>query len=290
MKIAISAESTVDLTPELLEKFDIHIVPFQVSLGERTENDGDITPNDIFNYVDETGILPKTSAVNSFAYETHFKSLKKEYDAIIHISICGYISSAINNAKEVASTMENVYVIDSLTLSTGIALLAVYGSILVKEGCHSLLEIVDKINARVPFVEASFVLNTVEYLYKGGRCTSFQRFGANVLRLKPQIIVTNGKLIPGRKFIGRNSSVIKDYCEDILSKFSSPDKSMVFLTHSHASPEMIQTAKIVLATHGFKRIYETVAGATITSHCGPKCLGILFFNDGETIISKKRKK
>lgn len=287
MKIAISAESTVDLTPELIEKYHIHIIPFQVTLGDKTAADGTITPPEIFEYVEKYNVLPRTSAVNEFAFTEHFTKLKKEYDAIIHISIGHLISSAVDNAKKVAAKMENVYVIDSESLSTGIALLVIYASSLADQGVD-VKEIVSKVEARVSAVQASFVVNTIEYLYKGGRCTSFERFGANLFRLKPQIVVRGGKLIPGKKFIGRNSAVIRDYCKAILEEFNHPDLSVAFVTHSHASPEMIEEAKEALKKRGFQTVYETVAGATITSHCGPKTLGILYINDGQIAIPEKK--
>lgn len=290
MKIAISAETTVDLTPELIKKYHIHIIPFQVTLGDHTDADGVITPLEIFDFVEKNNVLPKTSAVNEFAYETYFKELKKEYDAIIHISIGGEISSSVHNAKNAAAGMKDVYVIDSKTLSTGIALLVIYASQLIDEGKLTAAEIAQKVEARVPSVQASFVVNTIEYLYKGGRCTSFQRFGANILRLKPQILLKDGKLIPGKKFLGRNSAVIRDYCHDILEEYDSPDLSVGFVTHSYASPEMIEEAKKALLERGFKTVYETIAGATITSHCGPKTLGILFINDGEKVAPKKKER
>lgn len=290
MKIALSAETTIDLTPELIEKYQIHIVPFQVTLGERTDEDGKITPQEIFDFVAKYNILPRTSAINEYAYEVHFSKLKKDYDAIIHISLGGKISSSVQNAKNVAAGMKDVYVIDSESLSTGIALLAIYASMLISEGKMTAAQIAAKVEARKSKVQASFVVNTIEYLYKGGRCTSFQRFGANLLRLKPEIIVKEGKLIPGKKFIGRNSAVVRDYCKDILEEFDSPDLTVGFVTHSHASPDMIDEAKKALYERGFKVIYETVAGATITSHCGPKTLGILYINDGEKKQVKNKKK
>lgn len=290
MKIAVTVETTVDLTPELIEKYHFHVIPFKVTLGDRTADDGTITPTEIFEYVDKYKVLPRTSAINEFAFEEFFGNLKKEYDAIIHVSIGGQISSAVFNAKKVAETMKDVYVIDSQTLSSAIGLLAIYAAKLVEEGKLTAKEIYEKVLARVPYAQASFVVNTIEYLYKGGRCTAFQRFGANLLRLKPEIVVTDGKLIPGKQFIGRNSAVVRDYCKNILERFDSPDLEVAFVTHSHASPEMIEAAKEALKERGFKNIYETIAGATITSHCGPKTIGILFMNDGEkTVVSKKTK-
>ncbi len=280
MKIAISAESTVDLPKELLDKYHIHTIPFTVLLGDKQGLDGVITPTEIFDYVEEYKILPRTSAVNEYQFSEYFSNLLKEYDAIIHISLSNEISSAYDNACRMAKLEKNVYVINSKSLSTGIALLAIYASTLVDEG-KSVQEVVDLVSKRVPFVQASFVINTMDYLYKGGRCTGLQRIGATLLRIKPQILVCEGKMSPAKKYFGKNSKVIAAYCQDTIEQFNNPDLSIAFVTHSHASPEMVEAAKSALKARGFKTIYETLAGATISSHCGPKCLGILYINDGD---------
>ena len=207
MKVAISVESTADLSKELLEEYEIHVIPFTVNLGDRMEKDGIITPGDIFQYVDETGLLPKTSAINVYEYEHYFKKLKKEYDVIIHLSLSEKLSSAYHNACACAYKINNVYVIDSKSLSTGIGLLAIYASKLVKQGL-SPEEIVKKVEKRIPYVQASFVVNTLNYLYKGGRCTGLQKLGAMLLRLKPQIVLNDGAMETGKKYRGKSNSVV----------------------------------------------------------------------------------
>lgn len=281
MKIAISAESTIDIPKELLVKYDIHIVPFAVTLGEKTAFDGDITPQEIFDFVDKTGKLPKTSAVNEFQFEEHFSGLLKDYDAVIHFSLSSAISSAFEHGSRVAGNMENVFVIDTKSLSTGIALLAIHGRELASKGIAPE-EIVERCTKRIPFVQASFVLNNLEYLYKGGRCSSLQRFGVNVLKIRPQIIVTKeGKMIAGKKYRGKDEVVVRKYCEDTLEAFNTPDKSLAFVTATNYSDEIYAVAEKALRDKGFKTVYRTTAGATITSHCGDKTIGILFINDGE---------
>ncbi len=281
MKIAISAESPADLPKELIEKHHINIIPFEVTLGDRTDHDGIITSQDIFEFVEKHNILPRTSAINEFTYSEYFANILKDYDAVIHICLGNHISSSYSNAKKVSGEMKNVYVIDSASLSSGIGLLVLYAIKLINEGKLSASEIAAKVEARVPHVQASFVVNTIEYLYKGGRCSALQRFGAHLLRIKPQIVLKEGKLIPGKKYLGRNSVVVHDYCKDTLDEFDTPDLSIAFVTHTYASPEMVEEAKKALQARGFKTIYESIAGATITSHCGPKTLGILYINDGE---------
>ena len=280
MKIAISAESTVDLPKDLLEKYDIRTIPFTVLLGEKEGVDGELTPTEIFEYVDKTSVLPKTCAVNEYQYEEYFKELLREYDAIVHVSLSESISSACANASLVAGKMHNVYVVNSKSLSTGIALLCIYGRELANQGLKAS-EIAKALRNRTKAVQASFVINTVEYLYKGGRCSSLQRLGVNLLRLKPQILVTDGKMGSGKKYRGKNRQVIEQYCYDTLEKFNTPDKSICFVTHSSASPDMVEAAEAIVKKAGFKTVYTTLAGATISSHCGPKTLGILYFNDGK---------
>lgn len=280
MKIAISAESTLDLSKELLAQYDIRVIPFIVLLGEEQYLDGEITSQDIFDYVDKTKVLPRTSAINEFQYHEFFQSLLDEgYDAIIHFSLSSGISSSCAQAQKAASKLDNVYVIDSLSLSTGIALQTIYARKLAEKGLKPQ-EIVSKVTARIPYVQASFVVQTLEYLHKGGRCSGLLRLGATILRIKPQIIVSDGKMAPSKKFFGRKSQVIAAYCNDTLEQFANPDLSVAFVTYTSATPEMVSVAIDALRKRGFKTIYETHAGATITSHCGPETLGILFINDG----------
>ena len=280
MKIAISAESTLDLSKELIQQYDIHVIPFTVLLGETAYQDGEISSQDIFDYVAKTKVLPRTSAINQFQYKEYFKSLLDEgYEAIIHFSLSSEISAAYSQAVEASKKLENVYVIDSRSLSTGIALEVIYAAKLAKKGIEAR-EIVDKVSARVPYVQASFVIQTLEYLHKGGRCSGLARFSAAILRIKPQILVSDGKMAPGKKYFGRKTQVIAAYCRDVLEQFANPDLSIAFVTHTLATPDMVAVAIDALRKRGFKTIYETKAGATITSHCGPQTLGILFINDG----------
>lgn len=279
MKIGITAESTVDLTKELLNKYDIHTVPFTVLLGDEAKLDGEFPTIDIIDYVAKTKKLPKTSAVNESQYEDFFNNLLKEYDYIIHISLSSEISSAYDNACKVAENNSKVFVINSKSLSTGIALLAIYASKLTKTNLTPL-EIVNKVKKRVDSVQASFILERLDYLYKGGRCSSLALLGANLLGIKPQIIVTKGKMISGKKFRGKWSDAVIKYCEETLKEFNNPDKEEVFITYTTADDIVVEKISELLKSRGFKNINITNAGATITSHCGEHCLGILYINDG----------
>lgn len=277
MKIAISSESTIDLTKELLEKYEIHSIPFTILLGEEMGLDGDVSPREIFDFVEKTKVLPKTSAVNEEQFKSHFEKLLQSYDAVIHISLSSDMSSAYANAKSVSQSFKNVFVIDSKSLSTGIALLAIYAQKLAKIGLKPE-EIVKKVEAKVPYVQASFVLKKLNYLYKGGRCSSLAYFGANLLGIKPQIIVKNGKMGSYHKYRGTMEKVVKDYCQDTLKEFNNPDLDVAFVTYTVATDEMIENAVNALKQAGFKNIYITTAGATISSHCGEYTLGILYIN------------
>lgn len=277
LKIAITAETTIDLSKELLEKYDIHTVPFTVLLGDEVKKDGEITPQDIFDFVEKTDILPRTCAINEFTYHEFFEEILKQYDGIIHIGLSSKISSAFNNAKNSAATFKNVYVVDSKSLSTGIALLAIKACE-IAEKASSIEEAYKETLKHVDKIQASFVVNTLEYLHKGGRCSGLARAAQVVLRIKPCIIMEDGKLIVYKKFVGRSRFVIADYCDYILEKFPNPDLTRAFVTYPNATPEMIEAATSALKKRGFKEIYCTTAGATITSHCGPKTLGILYLN------------
>lgn len=279
MKIAISAESTIDLTKELLNEFDIQIIPYQIQLGDKEGLDGEITTDEIISFVNEKGVLPKTAAINEYRYTEYFESLLKNYDAVVHFTLSSGLSIACTNAKRAAENLKNVFVVDTQSLSTGIALLAIHARELANEGL-SAKEIYEKCLARVPFVQASFELKRLDYLHKGGRCSGLTLLGANLLKIRPQILVQDGKMIPGKKYRGNYNHVVKSYCQDVLEKYNTPDLSVGFVTYTTADEEVIETAKQYLKDRGFNRIYVTRAGATITSHCGEDTLGILYINDG----------
>ncbi len=277
MKVCISAESTIDLPKKLLEEYSIRTTPFGINFNDKLVEDREGVSKEIFEFVEKSKVLPKTSAVSPEQYENYFNELKKDYDAIVHITLSSSMSCAYNNACLVAREMENVYVIDSKNLSTGIALLAIYASSLVKKGM-SAEEINDMVVARVDKVRSSFVLDQLKYMYKGGRCNAVTLLGANLLKIKPQIVVSNGKMGVGKKYRGALNKVIETYANDVIAELGDADKSIVFITHSS---EMIEAEKIVeekLKSAGFETIYNTFAGGTICSHCGPGCLGILYMD------------
>ncbi|MBO7214708.1 MAG: DegV family protein [Clostridia bacterium] len=283
MKIAISADSVLDLTPALLKEFDIKVVPLGIVLGgEDYLDDGTITPADIFKYVEENKILPKTNAANTALYTERFQAILDEgYDYVIHFNISAQMSATHNNAVEASKQFGGkVIVIDSKSLSTGVGIQAIYARKLT-ETETDVNVIVEKIKNRIPAVQASFIIEKLDYLHKGGRCSSTAFLFGKAAGIRPQIVVTDGKMHSGKKYIGRNMpALIKKYCKDVLNEFNTPDKSICFITYSSATEEMISAAREAIADVGFETIYETTAGCTITSHCGEHTLGILYYNDG----------
>lgn len=277
MKIVISAESTIDLPKELLDKYNIKTTPFTINLGDELIEDHFGVSKEIFEFVDKSKKLPKTSAVSPDQFKTHFENLKKDYDAIVHVSLSSLISSAYNNACMVAKEMENVYVVDSKSLSTGIALLAIKGKDLIDEG-KDAKEIFETLQALTPKVEASFVLERLNYLHKGGRCSALALLGANILKIKPQIILSDGRMIVGKKYMGNMTKVVDKYIDDLLDSNPNPILEHVFITHSSPMPEAEKILTEKLENRGFKNIHNTLAGGTISSHCGPNCIGVLFLN------------
>lgn len=279
MKIAISAESTCDLTRELIEKYDIKIIPYHIVLGDTEFKDGERTVEEIFEYADNNKTLPKTNALNEFEYTEYFTELKKEYDAVVHVTLSSGITSSSGNAQNAAKNLENVFVVDSKSLSTGIALLLIYARELANEGVAPA-DIAAKLNERKESLQVSFVVEKLNYLYKGGRCNSLELLGANLLKIRPRIVVNKeGKMVSDKKYRGKMGGVIAKYCADVLADFNTPDLTRVFITYSTATEEMIAAARSACENAGFKEIIETHAGCTISSHCGANTMGILFFND-----------
>lgn len=277
MKIAITAESTIDLTKELLEKYNIKTIPFSVILGNEEYKDGEITSADIFKFVEENKILPKTSAINEMQYKEFFEENLKGNDAVVHFCLSSQISSACSNARLAASELKNVYVVDSKSLSTGIAVLAINAVDMANSGATAQ-EIATASEEKTAKVQASFVVKKLDYLHKGGRCSSIALFGANLLSIRPEIVLKDGKMVSAKKYLGKMEKVIEKYCKDVLAEYTNPDKKYAFVTYTTATEEMVKIAKTALTQAGFETIYETQAGATITSHCGENTLGILFLN------------
>ena len=275
MAIKITSDSTCDLSAELLERYQVTLLPLSVNLGDKSYYDGsDITPSDIFEHVAKTGQLPTTSATNISTYMDFFGPLSKEYDAVIHINLGSGFSSCHQNARLAAEELDNVYVVDSRNLSTGQGLVVIEAAIAAQRG-DKPEDIVAMLNDLVDRVDTSFVVDKLDYLVKGGRCSSAAALGANLLNLKPCILLADNKMGVGKKYRGNWAKVLPGYAQDRLNG-KDVCKDRVFITYTSCPPEVVDQLRSYLLSEGFGEVLETVAGSTITSHCGPNTLGVLF--------------
>ena len=281
MNYKITCESSADLNVDMYKKLKVGVIPFKITLGDKDYSDGiDVTNTQLFEFFEKTKQLPKTSAINEFDYEEFFKEQLKDCDGLIHFCISSQISSTYNNALNASKKFKNVHIIDSMSLSSGIGLQVMYATKLRDKGVD-IEEAVALINSRREHVQISFVVDKLNYLYKGGRCSALSLLGANLLAIKPSILVKNGKMVVGKKYMGKMHKILGQYILDTLEHFSNPDKSMCFITYSSATDEMLKVSKETLEKTGmFKKIIETTAGSTVTTHCGPNTLGIIYYNDG----------
>lgn len=277
--IKLTADSTCDLSDALIKKLDLDIIRLYVSLGEKIYRDGyDINPDIIFDFVSKQKILPKTAAPSPKDYIKMFSKYSKTSDAIIHFNISSEMSASNQNACIAAQNFENVYIIDSLSLSTGTSLLILKADELIKEG-KAAKEIVAALEDLKAKVQASFVVDTLEYLHKGGRCSGLARLGATVFKIHPMLLVKNGNITVYKKLRGKISLVYMNYIETLRKNYPDPELKNVFLTHSGCSKETLAAIKKkVSELYKFENIFETVAGCTITSHCGKGTLGLIFIN------------
>ena len=277
MNIKISSDSTCDLSAQQIEKYDISILPLTVTMNGKNFLDGvDIVPADIYAHVTQGGDLPTTSANNIGQYQEAFEGFLKEYDAVIHLNISSGFSSCYQNACLAAGEFENVYVVNSLNLSTGHGLLVQKAAELAQSGMEPQ-KIVDVLNETAQRVDASFILDKLEYLKKGGRCSAAAALGANLLKLKPCIEVKDGKMGVGKKYRGSFEKCLKEYITDRLQDQEDLDLSRIFITHSGVSEDWLNIAKeTVTELQNFEEICITQAGCTISSHCGPDTIGILY--------------
>ena len=276
-KIIISSDSTCDLSAELKERYDIKIIPLGVTLGDKVYRDGvDINPDEIYAHHAKTGELPKTTAANVGECIDYFADLTKDGAAVIHFTISSTMSSTYSNACLAAEEFENVYVVDSKNLSTGGGLQVVAAAEMAKSGMTAP-EIVAELEKISPCVDASFVIDSLEYLHKGGRCSALAMLGANLLKLKPCIEVKNGVMGVGKKYRGAYGRVLTEYVNERLANVNDIDTSRVFVTHAGCDPEIVDAVvEQVKATGIFKEVFLTRAGCTVSSHCGANTLGVLF--------------
>lgn len=275
MSIKITADSTCDLSPELLERYQISLQPLTVTMGGKSYQDGvNVHPDDIFAHVAKGGDLPATSAVNIADYQEFFAPLSAQYDAVIHINIGQEFSSCYQNACVAAEEFGNVYPVDSANLSTGQGLVVIEAAIAAQRGDdpQAILQMLQELVSRV---DTTFVVDKLDYLAKGGRCSSVAALGANLLKLKPCIVLSDGKMAVGKKYRGAWEKVLPVYVEDRLNG-RDLCKDRIFITHTACDPAVVNAIRAQLEPLGFGEILETVAGCTVSCHCGPNTLGVLF--------------
>lgn len=275
--IVITSDSTTDLSPELRERYQIRLLPLGIVLGGKLYTDGvDITPDDIYAHHDKTGELPKTNASNVEDCLNFFRPMVEDGKTVIHFTISSEMSSNFSNARLAAQELENVFVIDSRNLSTGGGLLLIAAAEMAEKGLPAE-EIVNEIEKLIPCTDASFVIDSLEYLYKGGRCSALAMLGANLLKLKPCIQVKDGKMDVRKKYRGKFDAVLREYIEEQLSDPDDLVTDRAFITHAGCDPELVNSLYELVAAKGiFKELFVTRAGSTVSSHCGANTLGILF--------------
>lgn len=278
MRIHVSSDSTCDLSPDLIEKYHIGITPLYVVMdGVPYRDTLDICPEDIYNYVQKNNRVCSTAALNVQDYIDYFSSIRETYDAIIHFTISSDMSSCYQNACIAAEEIGNVWVIDSRNLSTGIGHLVLNAAEMVAEGKEPQ-EIVDILNEKKKKLDVSFVIDTLKYLALGGRCSSVVALGANLLNLKPTILVHEGKMSVGKKYRMSYDRALLRYVRDQLGDLDTVDTHRIFITDSGTSEENRQAVeKLLRELLPFEEIYHTRAGCTVSNHCGPNTLGILFY-------------
>lgn len=279
-KVLIAADSTCDLSKELLERYGVKILPLGVTLGDRFYKDGvDMDPDTIYRHYESTGELPKTAAVNIGEFADFFEECAANDFAVVFFAISAEMSSTYANAKIAAEEFEDVYVVDTRNLSTGGGLLVLAACDMAEQGM-SAAEIAETCGGMTDRVDASFVIDSLEFLHKGGRCSALAALGANLLQLKPRIVVRGGKMGVGGKYRGKFSSVIPKYISEQIGNGEGIDKTRVFVTHAGCDEALyLQCVEQIRSAAPFREVLVTRAGCTISSHCGRNTLGVLFLRE-----------
>ena len=278
--VKIIADSTCDLSRELLEKYDVDILPLYIILGDREYEDGSgISPDEIYRWSDEQRTTPKTSACSLEKTLETFRPVLDEDREIVCFSISDSMSTSGNVmrlAAEELGASDRVHVVNSENLSTGIGLMVIEAAILARQG-RTAAEIVRHVEALRPRVRASFVVDTLVYLHRGGRCSGLAALLGGTLKLHPRILVENGRMIPGKKYRGRMSHVLMHYATEMENELRAAKPDRVFITHSGCDEADVEAVRSYLQSlNHFSEILITRAGGVISSHCGPGTLGVLF--------------
>ena len=276
MKVRITADSTCDLSPELLRKYDVALAPLSVIIDGEVFHDGvDVTPRDVFRAAD-AGKSVRTAAVNAYEYKEFFGKQLRNCDQLVHICISSEFSTCYADACEAAAETGNVFVVDSRNLSTGSGLLALEGVEMAEKGMDGEA-VAEALRGKTGLVDTSFVVRTIDYLRRGGRCSGLEALGAKMLHIRPSIVVRDGKMHPGDKYRGRYEHYLKHYIQDALADDRMIDFRRVFITHSPSEEGLVRFAIDTVKSYGlFQEVLETMAGCTVCTHCGPDTLGIIF--------------
>lgn len=281
MAIKIFADSTCDLSKELIDEFGVTIIPLYVGFGSKYYADMyEITPNELFDMVDKYNEIPKTSAVSAGTVADIIGPITASGDDVIMITLSSELSSTFNSANIAAQVTDKAgrfHIIDSKSLSTGSGLLVAKAHKLLAEG-KSFEYIVSELEETADRLNVSFVVDTLEYLKLGGRCSTTSAFVGGMMHLHPRLRLKEGKIVSDKKYKGKMSSVVKNYRNDLNNELDNANKDLVFITHTGADKSIIDDTIDYLKSIGFKRICVTSAGCVISSHCGPGTLGILFEN------------
>ena len=278
MKIQIMTDSTCDLDRAYIEAHNVTVIPLTVNLDGRaySDNGSDITPDYIFDAVAHGSDLPKTSAINVEDYRRAFTRALKTCDAIVHFAISAEFSSCHANAV-LASEGLPVYCVDSRNLSSGIGMLVCEAVDMVESGCEDPAAVAAHCKSVIDRVDCSFIINRLDYLHKGGRCSMVAMLGANMLHLKPCIEVVDGRMIVGRKFRGSYDRCVKQYVEDRLHDPDALDARRVFIVHTGLNADQVAIIRKIVDSHKrFEDVYELRAGSTISCHCGENTMGLIY--------------
>lgn len=278
--VVITSDSTIDLTPELIERFRIKTIPLTIIVGEERFLDGcGFTPDDIYKHYHDEGSLPQTAAPSIQDLYDFFESFTKRGFEVVHLDISSELSNICNVARIAAQELEGVYVIDSRMLSTGVGLLAIEAAE-CRDCGMSAREIAEHIDSVKPKVSTSFVLDTLEFMWKGGRCSGITALGANIMKIKPALRLEDGKIVVYKKYRGKMERVYREYITERLEgKKIRP--AHIFLTESgEIDPEVLEELiGFVKEESGCREVHHTRAGCTVSSHCGPRTLGVLFIEE-----------
>lgn len=280
MNIKISADSTCDLSRELVERYAIGITPLYIIRDGQSLVDGvDITPDEIYDHVAGGGSMCSTAAVSVYDYVTFFRKELESCDAVVHFHISGEMSACYQNACIAAAEVGNVYPVDARSLSTGIGLLVLEAAELAREGKLTAQEIQQRMEQRREKLNVSFLVEQLDYLRKGGRCSSVAALGANVLSLRPCIQVKDGRMGVGKKYRGPYLKCLLQYVKERLEGRDDIDPHRIFITESGGltAEEVARVEEAVRSYQPFEEVLHTRAGCTVSSHCGPRTLGILYF-------------